>query len=124
VPTRFAIPTAAGRLSPHFGHCDSFALIDVDEGRVTGESAVTPPAHQPGTFPRFLADQGVAIVLAGGMGTKAQTLFQQSGIEVHTGLVASTPRDLVESYLRDELQAGGYECDHGRHGQHGCGDQH
>ncbi|NLF18973.1 MAG: ATPase, partial [Lentisphaerae bacterium] len=27
---RLAIPIADGRLSLHFGHCESFALIDVD----------------------------------------------------------------------------------------------
>ena len=117
---RFAIPTAGGALCAHFGHCESFAIIDVEADTVTSETEVTPPEHQPGTYPRYLASQGVDVVLAGGMGQMARSLFGQNGIEVHTGVVAGTPRDLVESYLRQELATGGYECDHGAHG-HGHG---
>ncbi len=120
---RFAIPTAGGALCAHFGHCESFAIIDVDDDVVTSETEVTPPEHQPGTFPRYLAGQGVSVVLAGGMGQMAQSLFRQQGIEVHTGVAAGTPRDLVESYLRQELATGGYECDHDAH-DHGHGHGH
>lgn len=113
---RFAIPTAGGQLCAHFGHCESFTLVDVDHETVTAVAEVRPPAHQPGSHPQFLADQGVAVVLAGGMGAMAQNLFQQQGIEVHTGVGSGAPQQLVESFLRGELAGGGYECDHDHHG--------
>ena len=28
---RYAVPVSGGKLATHFGHCEQFALIDVDE---------------------------------------------------------------------------------------------
>jgi predicted Fe-Mo cluster-binding NifX family protein len=119
----FAIPTSNGRSCAHFGHCQSFALVVVDQGVVSGVHFLDPPAHQPGSYPRFLANQGVNVVLAGGMGMKAQSLFRENDIEVYMGVGVEEPRDLVERFLRNELETGDNLCDHGtsEHG-HDCGD--
>ena len=73
---------------------------------------LTPPVHQPGTYPRFLAEHGINVIISGGMGQMAQQLFAQNDIEVCMGVTAATPRDLVEKYLADELQTGQNLCDH------------
>lgn len=114
---KFAIPTEAGQLCAHFGRCEQFAIVEVaDDGAIAGEMFVTPPAHQPGSYPSFLADQGVSVVLAGGMGMKAQQLFQASGIDVVSGVGAGQPRALVEQYLEGTVADGVNQCDHGRPG--------
>ena len=111
---KIAIPLANGRLAMHFGHCEEFALVDVDEenNTVTGEERVTPPAHAPGALPQFLAEQGAAAVIAGGMGMRAQGLFAENGIRVLTGAPARTPREIVEAYLDGSLDLGDNVCDH------------
>ncbi len=109
----FAIPTMAGKSCAHFGHCQSFAVVQVDGNEMGEISFLDPPAHQPGTYPRFLADQGVNIVIAGGMGVMAQGLFRDNNIEVHMGVGVEEPRTLVEQFLRNELQAGDNLCNHG-----------
>lgn len=50
---KIAIPLIADRLSPHFGHCEEFAIIDVDEQNkeVVGMVKLSPPEHQPGVAP-------------------------------------------------------------------------
>jgi predicted Fe-Mo cluster-binding NifX family protein len=117
VTRKFAVPTEAGRLCAHFGRCEQFAIVEVaDDGSVAAETFVTPPAHQPGSYPRFLADQGVSVVLAGGMGMKAQQLFQASGIAVVSGVGEEKPRLLVEQYLAGEVASGANQCDHGHPG--------
>lgn len=109
----FAIPTMEGKACAHFGHCQSFAVIEVN-GKQLGEvKFLTPPAHQPGAYPRFLADQGVDIILAGGMGVMAQKLFSDNNIEVHMGIGVEEPGSLVEKFLRGELQTGANICNHG-----------
>ena len=110
---KFAIPTMGGKSCAHFGHCQSFAVVDEDDGRLGEVKFLDPPAHQPGTYPRFLADLGVGIVIAGGMGVKAQDLFRENNIEVHLGIGVEDPLLLVEQFLRNELQTGGNLCDHG-----------
>ena len=111
---RIAIPLSNGKLSMHFGHCERFALIDVDstKQKILKREDVEPPPHEPGLLPPWLAEQGVSMIIAGGMGLRAQGLFMQKGIQVVVGLPADTPERLVGHYLTGTLQAGENICDH------------
>ncbi len=111
---KIAIPLAQGKLSLHFGHCEQFAMIDVDAGTKTivhREDIVAPP-HEPGLLPRWLAERGADMIIAGGMGQRAQSLFEQNRIEVLIGAPSDTPERLVEAYLGGTLQSGDNVCDH------------
>lgn len=109
-----AIPVAGGRLCTHFGHCGQFALIEVDTAgrQILNSRQVDTPAHQPGVLPRLLHEQEVNLVIAGGMGRRAQSMFAENGIEVVVGAPAEPPKSIVESYLNGDLQPGQNICDH------------
>ena len=111
---KIAIPMADGRLCMHFGHCEQFALVEVDEDAkaITAVSHQTPPAHEPGVLPRWLHEQGADIIIAGGMGQRAQGLFAQNDIKVVVGAPAGKVEDLVSAYLSGTLKAGQNVCDH------------
>ena len=108
----FAVPTAEGKLCSHFGHCDQFALIETAEGEIKAKTMHTPPPHEPGVLPKWLHEMGAHIIIAGGMGSRAQQLFVENGIKVVTGAPADTPESLVRQYLSDSLVTGGNVCDH------------
>lgn len=108
----FAIPTENGVLCAHFGHCQNFAVVKTDGQKIVSTEYVTPPGHQPGVYPGFLAQQGVNVVISGGMGVMAQELFSQNNIEVCIGVGSEIPEKLVEKYLAEELQTGQNLCDH------------
>ena len=120
----FAIPTEGGKACAHFGRCEGFAIVEVDGTDITGERQLDPPEHQPESYPKFLADGGVNIVIAGGMGAMAQNLFRQNKIEVHMGVGEEEPRTLVEKFLQDELESGANLCSHedGDDDHHHCRD--
>ena len=111
---KIAIPVAAGRLCPHFGHCEQFALVDVDEAtrQVKQTTLLTPPPHEPGVLPRWLHEQGANLIVAGGMGQRAQQLFAQNEIKVVVGAAPDTPENLVQAYLSGSLVSGQNLCDH------------
>ena len=110
---KFAVPTYEGKLCAHFGHCEAFALIDANkDGTIVNETYVTPPPHEPGLLPPWLSQQGVNCIIAGGMGSRAQQLFAQQGVQVVTGAQSETPREAVEQYLKGTLQIGANTCDH------------
>ena len=111
---KIALPIATGKLCMHFGHCEQFVLIDVDEttSKITGKTMVTPPPHEPGLLPRWLAEQGVTNIIAGGMGQRAQTLFQERNIAVVVGAPVCEPETLVADYLSGSLVSGANACDH------------
>lgn len=111
---RIVIPLAAGRLCAHFGHCEQFAAIDVDTatGAIIARQDLTPPPHEPGNLPPWLAGQGTNVVIAGGIGARAQQLLTGHGIEVVCGAAVSEPETIVQAYLTGQLQTGENLCDH------------
>ena len=111
---KYAVPVSSGMVSTHFGHCEQFALIDADEERkeILRKELVPSPGHQPGLLPEWLAEQGVSVVIAVGMGSRAQSLFQQSRIKVVIGALESDPEKAVLSYLDGNLDTGDNICDH------------
>ena len=111
---KYAVPVSGGVVSAHFGHCEQFALIDVDEAKkqILKKEMVNSPGHEPGLLPQWLAEKGVSLVIAGGMGSRAQDLFQQNRIGVIIGIVESDPEKAVLSYLNDVLETGANICDH------------
>jgi len=111
---KIAVPVSGGRLSPHFGHCDTFSLIDVDENTKTliATQEIEAPAHEPGLLPPWLGERGVTVIIAGGMGGRAQALFADRGIEVVVGAPSDTPEAVVAAYLSGTLETGDNLCDH------------
>jgi ATP-binding protein involved in chromosome partitioning len=111
---KIAVPTAAGLLCQHFGHCEQFALLDVDTENKTilKTTMVVPPPHEPGLLPTWLQEQGVNVIIAAGMGSRAQGLFLGKGIHVVTGASSEAPAKVVGEYLRGELMTGANVCDH------------
>ena len=111
---KIAIPTADGRLCPHFGHCQVFTIIDVDVDSKTINSteSVPAPPHQPGLLPRWLAEQGANIIIAGGMGSRAQMIFAENNIQVVVGASSDEPENVVKAYLDGTLATSGNICDH------------
>jgi len=52
------------------------------------------------------------VVIAGGMGQRAQLIFEEAGIQVICGAPTETPDIVVDSYLKGNLQTGDNACDH------------
>ncbi|MDD5230943.1 MAG: NifB/NifX family molybdenum-iron cluster-binding protein [Candidatus Marinimicrobia bacterium] len=111
---KIAIPLANGKLAMHFGHCERFALIDVDADtkKIIKSDEVTPPPHEPGLLPKWLAEHGVNLIIAGGMGQRALMLFAENNIQVIVGACAETPEKLIGDYFSGALQLTGNVCDH------------
>ena len=109
---RFAIPTINGKLCSHFGRCEKFAIVEVEGQKIVNEYHLDPPKHQSGAYPKFLSDNGVNIIIAGGMGSDAHRLFQKNNIEVFIGVCLEKPKHLVKSYLNDELKKDKNICEH------------
>lgn len=111
---RIAIPITDGKLSAHFGHCEQFAIIDVDPDtkKVTHTEMLKPPPHEPAVLPKWLAGLHVELIIAGGIGRRAQQLFAQNNINVVVGATDNTAQELALQYLTGQLQCGENICDH------------
>ncbi len=112
---RIAIPMENGILCPHFGHCEQFAVIQVENGKLVAVETYNPPEHVPGLYPRWLSGLKVTDVIAGGMGQKAIELFNLQGINVFAGAPCKPARELVGDFLDGSLQLEANYCDHDAH---------
>ncbi len=110
----FAFPVAEGRLCMHFGHCEVFAIMDADPvtKEISNKRMLEPPPHEPGVLPRWIKEQGATVVIAGGMGARAQQMFAQQGIRVIVGAPSEEPEQIAKLYLEGTLQTGENVCDH------------
>jgi predicted Fe-Mo cluster-binding NifX family protein len=108
----FAIPLENGHLCSHFGHCQQFSIVDVQDNVITGERLITPPPHEPGLLPGWLAELSVTHVIAGGMGQRALDLFSAQNIQVSVGAEPKSSVALVTDWIHNELSTGKNACDH------------
>ena len=130
---KIAVPVDSGRVSAHFGHAEKFAIFEVNcsSNAIAGSSEAAPPPHEEGVLPEWLRDQGVNLIIAGGLGVKAQQLFGEMGIDVLTGAPNDEPAAVVMSHLDGTFKSGGNVCAQGPGegsgggcgggGQGGCG---
>jgi Mrp family chromosome partitioning ATPase/predicted Fe-Mo cluster-binding NifX family protein len=109
---KIAIPTVQGKLCMHFGHCEQFALVSVEDQTITGTDMLTPPPHEPGVLPVWLHEQGANLIISGGMGSRAKDLFAQNEIDVIVGAPVEAPEVVVKAYLAGTLKTGANTCDH------------
>ncbi|MBW2708991.1 MAG: P-loop NTPase [Deltaproteobacteria bacterium] len=106
------VPVSDGKLSAHFGHCDHFAFIETQNGKIVKTETRNPPAHEPGVLPQWLYEQGANVAIVGGMGETAQQLLRGNGIEVIIGAPMDSPESLANQYLTNNLISGENSCDH------------
>ena len=111
---KIAVAAMGNTVSGHFGHCEDFLIFDTADGTITGEERVPNPGHRPGFLPNFLADRGVEVIIAGGMGGGAVEIFNERNVEVIVGAQGDA-RAAAEAYLRGELESTGSICHEHQH---------
>ncbi|MBW1714876.1 MAG: NifB/NifX family molybdenum-iron cluster-binding protein [Deltaproteobacteria bacterium] len=99
-------------LSHHFGRCPYYTLVDVQGAEIKDVRSAPNPFYddhgEPGEVPSFIRSQGAQVIIAGGMGPRAISFFEQFGIQAITG-ASGRVKDVVEVYLKGSL-AGAEPC--------------
>jgi Mrp family chromosome partitioning ATPase/predicted Fe-Mo cluster-binding NifX family protein len=109
-----ALPCKGTQIEEHFGHCENFRIFTVENGTITKEESIPNPGHKPGFLPNFLADRGVKIMIASGMGGGAIDIFEERKVKVVLGATGEA-RAAVEAYLQGQLESTGSACEHHDH---------
>lgn len=108
---KVAIPsTAPGGLDApigmHFGHCDMYTIVDIDDDAIKSVSILEniPHVHGGCMAPvQHLQSHGVNALLAGGMGMRPLMGFHQVGIEVFHAGNTGTVGLAVEAFMQNKL---------------------
>jgi len=94
-------------VSHHFGRCPYFTIVDIEENEIINVELIENPyfnSHSPGQVPSFIQGLGAEVMLAGGMGRRAISIFDNFGIKCSTG-AAGTVRNAVNNYVSGGLSA-------------------
>ena len=109
---KIALPSKAGQVDGHFGHCEFFTIFSVDENnKIVSEDKLSPPTGcgcKSNIIP-VLAEMKVKIMLAGNMGDGAVNRLVANGIEVIRGCSGNT-REVAESWLAGQVDDSGAGC--------------
>lgn len=111
---KFAIPLRHGKLSNHFGHAKTFALLAANPitQQITTREDLCPPPHDTGLLKQWLVDHGVTCVISGGMGAHSIDECTEMGLRVVLGAPCDTPEAVVQAYLQGRLETGANACRH------------
>ena len=108
---KIAISTESGSVSAHFGRCPSYTLVEIEDERIISKTEIANPGHQPGFLPPYLAEKGVEVIIAGGMGPRAQGLFARQNIQTVLGVQGQVD-EVIQKFIDGNLEPGLDLCDH------------
>ncbi len=108
---RIAVPSIDtggldGRRSGHFGHCDVFTLVDVEESEIKSVTTVSNQEHVQGgcMVPvNLLSGHKVNAIIVGGIGMRPLMGFRQVGIEVYHDETRPEIRPVVDDLIAGKL---------------------
>lgn len=112
-----AIATDNGSVSPHFGRCGEYTVFTIEDGKIKDRKVLENPGHEPGKIPVFLSEHNVEVIIAGGMGRKAQMLFEEMGIKHILGAIG-TVDSVIEQFCDGSLSDGEDLCSGGEGHDH------
>ena len=118
---KIAVTYDNGNVFQHFGKTQNFKVYEVEDDKVVSSEVIGSNGTGHGALAGLLAEQGINVLICGGIGEGAQTALTEAGIEMVAGAQGNTD-DVVEAYLKGELVSTGANCDHHHHEEgHSCG---
>lgn len=119
---KLAIATENGNVSGHFGHCEKFTVVEIENGTVKSREEIGSAHQDCGSLPVLLGEKGVQCIITGGIGGRPMQLFAGRGIRVIAGVVGGLD-DVIKAYIAGKLEPGQNLCSpdhHEHHGPEGC----
>ena len=108
---RIAIPSNGqggldGTRSGHFGHCDVFTFVDVENGEIKEITTLQNQEHVQGgcMVPvNLLSENNVDALIVGGIGMRPLMGFRQVGIQVYYDVERAEIKPVVEDLIAGKL---------------------
>ena len=108
---KVAIAADGRTVASHFGRCEGYEIAVIEDGEVIQREHIENPGHEPGLLPKLLNEMDVDIIVAGGMGPRAQGFFDDFDIKTITG-VSGDIDEAIEAIAWGRLTPGDDACNH------------
>ena len=115
---KIALPSRKNMIDDHFGHCEYFTVITINENNeITERETVESPqgCGCKSNIASTLAKSGVTLMLAGNMGEGAMNVLRNNGIQVIRGCSGDI-ETVASQWIEGSLKDSGDSCashDHG-----------
>ena len=119
---KIAVTYENGLIFQHFGHTEQFKIYEVAENEVIESKIVPTNGSGHGALSGFLKEQGVSVLICGGIGGGAKDALFNAGILLYGGVMGSCDK-AVDDYLKGTLIFNpDVKCNHHDHDhEHSCG---
>ena len=108
----------------HFGHTQQFKIYEIADGNVVSFNILDTNGSGHGALAGLLKDNGIDVLICGGIGGGAQNALNEAGIKFFGGVQGSADGAVV-AYMTGKLNYDpDAKCDHHDHDHgegHSCG---
>ena len=113
-----------GMIFQHFGHTEYFKIYDIENEEIVSSQVVSTNGNGHGALAGFLSENGVDVLVCGGIGGGAQMALRNAGIQLFGG-VSGEADEVVKALLSGSLVYNpAVRCTHHDHDGHSCGHHH
>ncbi len=117
---KVAVTHENGEIFQHFGRTEEFMVYEVEDGNIVSAELVGSNGSGHGALAGLLGENGIDVLICGGIGGGAQAALEEQGIELYAG-VSGPVDEAIDAYLAGALLPGGANCDHHHEEGHSCG---
>ena len=118
---KIAVTYDNGEIFQHFGRTEFFKVYEVENNQIVSSEVIGSNGTGHGALAGLLAEQGIDVLICGGIGGGAQEALGEAGVELCAGAQGDAD-EAVKAYLNGELVSTGANCDHHQHEEgHSCG---
>ena len=125
---KIAVTYDNGNIFQHFGKTENFKVYEVEDNQVVSSEVIGSNGTGHGALAGLLSEQGVDVLICGGIGPGAQMALAEAGIQLYAGCTGDTDQRVAELLAGTLAYADNATCDHHDHesghtcGDHGCGE--
>lgn len=115
---KIAIPVKSNNeIDAHFGHCEFYKIYNVsDDKKITSSERMESPkgCGCKSNIASIFEQQGIKVMLAGGIGDGAVNILKQHGVSVVRNCQGDVDA-LINQYLAGYVIDGGHNCQSHEH---------
>jgi predicted Fe-Mo cluster-binding NifX family protein len=110
---KLAIMLYGTRVSPRYGYSQGVLIVEVNNQEEFDRKTLEIGKYYPEKIPELLSNEGVEVVISGGMNQHFQNLFRLRGIDVIWGIIGEVD-DVLAAFMNGRLRPGMGCCPVGR----------
>ena len=112
IQLKIAVATENEEVAAHFGRCPRYTIADIEDGEICEKEHIDNPGHRPRFLPKYLSEElGIDCMISGGMGQRAQKLFEERDIKTIVG-AAGPVDEVLKDFAQGQLETGEDLCSH------------